>query len=67
MTIDQIAEAAEEKIQAAYWTECDKHKAAVDPEEITTIEWARDLLGGSYEIALRIEADPHGWSEGRAK
>ena len=67
MTFDEIATTTEEKIEATYWAACDARQAAIDPAEITTSKWMIEILAESYEIALRIEADPMGWQEGRSK
>ena len=63
----QVIEKASAKIDAAYWAACDAAKAAIDPADMTDEQWAIDLLAESYEIAMRVEGDPHGWYEGRSK
>ena len=67
---DQLRRAIEEagtQIDMAYWSACDAIKAAIDPSEVTAEEWAIDLLAEAYDVALRIQGDPGGWDEGRAK
>jgi hypothetical protein len=66
-TLDQIARDTADKIHAAYWAACDAAKAALDPSELTDETWAAELLAEAYDIALRCEADPLGWEEGRAR
>lgn len=67
MTLDEIAQKAAEELHAVYWSACDAVQAAVDPADLTTEEWVADLLAEAYDMALRIEADPLGWEEGREK
>ena len=67
MTLDEIAAATEERVEAAYWTVCDAQKVAIDPTEMTTSEWMINILAESYHMAQRIEADPMGWDQGRSK
>lgn len=66
-TVNQIARQAAEAIQDAYWTACDAKGAAIDPADLTGEAWAIELLAEAYHVALQIEADPLGWSEGRQK
>lgn len=63
----QVIEKACAKIHDAYWAACDAAKAAIDPADMTDEQWAIDLLAEAYEIAMRVEADPYGWNEGRSK
>jgi hypothetical protein len=65
--IARLAEKAEDRITAAYWAACDELQAAVDPSEMGLPGWAEDLLQEQYDMALRMESDPLGWEEGRAK
>lgn len=65
--LKHVIEKAGVKIDAAYWSACDAAKAAIDPADMTDQAWAIDLLAEAYEIAMRVEADPHGWDEGRSK
>lgn len=67
MTIDEIAERASEQLHAAYWSACDEQRRAIDPGDLTDEAWAVELLSEAYDIAMRVESDPLGWSEGRAK
>lgn len=67
MTLDELARDAADKLHAAYWAACDEACAALDPEDLTSETWAVDLLADAYDIALRVESDPLGWDEGRAK
>lgn len=67
MILDELARKAAEDLHAAYWAVCDERKAAIDPAELTTETWVEELLAEAYDIALRIEEDPLGWDEGRAK
>lgn len=66
-TMDEIAEAASDKLHSAYWAACDARRAAVDPEELTTHSWVVELLAEAYEAALQIEVDSGGWEDGRSK
>lgn len=65
--LKQVIEEAGAKIDAAYWAACDAEQRAIDPRDLTDDAWAIDMLDQSYDIALRIESDPLGWAEGRAK
>lgn len=65
--LGRVIEKAAEKIDAAYWAACDAAKAAIDPADVTDEAWAIDLLANAYDIAMRVEADPLGWDEGREK
>jgi len=67
MTFDEMVQDAATRINAAYWAACDAAQAALDPADLTTEAWAVELLAESFEIAMRIEADPGGWHEGREK
>lgn len=67
LTLNRIVRDAADKIYAAYWEACDAAHTALDPSELTDETWAADLLAEAYDIALRCEADPLGWEEGRAK
>lgn len=66
-TVDEIARQAAGAIQDAYWAACDAKGAAIDPADLTAEAWAAELLAEAYDVALQIEADPLGWSEGRSK
>lgn len=65
--LDRIAETAAAELVQAYWTSCDQERRAIDPAELTDATWAQELLAEQYELALRAEDDPMGWSEGRSK
>lgn len=67
MTLDEIAQEAADRIHAAYWSACDEARRAIDPSKLTTEQWVEDMLAESYDIAMRIDEDPLGWEEGRAK
>jgi len=67
VTLDEIARNAADSLHMAYWTACDAAGAAIDPSELTDETWAVELLAEAYDIALRCEADPLGWEEGRSK
>lgn len=66
-TIDEIADEACDKIFALYWAACDAKKAAVDPGELTKLEWVEAILDEQFEIALKCESDPKGWEDAREK
>lgn len=67
MKIDAVADDAFDKIVAAYWSACDQKQAAVDPGELTKLEWVEELLDEQFDIAMRCEADPEGWELARQK
>lgn len=67
MIVDHIATEAENQILELYWRLCDGKKAAVDPSELTKIDWVEELLDEQFEIALRCESDPEGWDLARQK
>ena len=62
----QAIAAALDAIQAAYWGECDRQGAAVDPD---TLGAPDGLLDEAHDTAQRIEALAHArgisWQEAR--
>lgn len=65
--LDQIATKADEDLHMAYWSACDNARRALNPADLTSEDWAVDLLAEAYYAAMQCEADPDGWDEGRAK
>lgn len=65
--IQALVENFETSIHDLYMDACKAKGAAVDPVDLDLPTWAEDLLGTSFEVALKIEgvmcARKLGWDD----
>ena len=65
--IQTLVQNFEESLHDFYMDECHAKGAAVDPADLDLPDWAVDLMGESFEIAMKIEgvmcARKLGWDD----
>lgn len=66
-TIAEIADQASAELHRLYWEACDQRQAAINPHALGLPDWATELLGEAFEMAVWCENHPDGWDEARER